>query len=260
VKDQSCRQQDQHHLHVADQDVGDDLAEQHLQRPGRHGEQVFHGAPLPFAGNGQAGDHDHGHGQHHPHQAGDDVVLGDPFRIVAGVDAELQRIGAGSQVGERPLEIVLQRRDDEGTQGTDGVAGGRRIGGVRLHQHHGAVTPQQVAGELHRNGDEELHLPPRQQLPPFPLALHLANEIEIAARPDRLQEGAPLGTVVRQQHRRGQMLRVGVDGKTEQHQLDQGNPDHHAEGEPVAAHLDELLHHDCPEARRRKCPVTVHGR
>src|ERR1035438_8563190 len=43
------------------------------------------------------------------------------------------------------------------------------------------------------------------------------------------------------------MLRVGVDGVTKEDELNQRDADHHAEGEPVAPHLDEFLHHDGPE-------------
>ena len=38
-------------LDVADEDVGDDLAEQHLERPRRHREQVLHRAALALAGD-----------------------------------------------------------------------------------------------------------------------------------------------------------------------------------------------------------------
>jgi len=37
------------------------------------------------------------------------------------------------------------------------------------------------------------------------------------------------------------MLRVGIDGVAENHELHQRDAKHHGEGQPVAAHLDELL-------------------
>ena len=67
------------------------LPMQHFERPRRHGEQVFHRAALAFAGDGQAGDHDHGHREDDAHQAGHDVVLGDGFGVVERVDAQIDR-------------------------------------------------------------------------------------------------------------------------------------------------------------------------
>ena len=85
------RQHDDHHLHVADEDVGHDLAQHDLDRADRHGEQVLHGAALLLARHGKAGHHHHGHGQHDAHQAGHDVVLGDAFLVVAALDLQVER-------------------------------------------------------------------------------------------------------------------------------------------------------------------------
>ena len=46
--------EDHHDLHVADDDVGHDLAEHHLERAHRRREQVLHGAALALAGHGDA--------------------------------------------------------------------------------------------------------------------------------------------------------------------------------------------------------------
>src|SRR5205085_5985736 len=46
---------------------------------------------------------------------------------------------------------------------------------------------------------------------------------------------------------------VHVDGEAEQQQLDRRDAQDHAEGEPVAAELAQLLHHD------RKQPVGAHA-
>ena len=53
VEQEPRGQQDQADLDVADEDVGDDLADQHLDRPRRHGEQVLHRAALALAGDRQ---------------------------------------------------------------------------------------------------------------------------------------------------------------------------------------------------------------
>ena len=53
--------------------------------------------------------------------------------------------------------------------------------------------------------------------------------------------------VVRRINRRGQVLRVGIDGVAEEDELEQRNADHHGERDAVAAHLDEFLADDRPE-------------
>jgi hypothetical protein len=65
-------------------------------------------------------------------------------------------------------------------------------------------------------------------------------------------EAAGKHAFVRYPHGGGQVLGVGVDGETEQHQLHHRNAHQHAEGEAVAPHLDELLHHHCGEAGERE--------
>lgn len=37
------------------------------------------------------------------------------------------------------------------------------------------------------------------------------------------------------------MTGVGIDGEAEEHELNDGQADHHAEGDAVAPHLDELF-------------------
>src|SRR6185436_18677492 len=70
------REQDDARLDQPDEDVRHDLAGHHFQRLRGGSEQVLHRAALALARHGEAGHHYHGHGEDHPHQAGDDVVLG----------------------------------------------------------------------------------------------------------------------------------------------------------------------------------------
>ena len=73
----------------------------------RGGQQVFHRAALAFARDGQAGDDDHGHGQHHAHEPGHDVVLADAFGIVMRVGDQIERRRARLQAGERTGQIAV---------------------------------------------------------------------------------------------------------------------------------------------------------
>ena len=50
----------------------------------------------------------------------------------------------------------------------------------------------------------------------------------------------------------GQVLGIGIDGETEQHELDHRNADNHAEGQPVTLELHELFGHDAEPARDRE--------
>ena len=83
---------DQHHrhLHRADDEIGQHLAEHDLERAGRHGEQVFHRAALGLARQRDRGHHHHRHLQDDAEQAGHDVVLRDALGIVAAVHDDLE--------------------------------------------------------------------------------------------------------------------------------------------------------------------------
>ena len=54
------------------------------------------------------------------------------------------------------------------------------------------------------------------------------------------------------------MLGVHVYGIAEEHQLHEGDADHHGEGEPVAAHLHEFLAHHGHEPAQGK-DAAGHG-
>ena len=68
------------------------------------------------------------------------------------------------------------------------------------------------------------------------------------------------GPVVGQEHAGRQMLRVRIDGVAEEDELHQRHADHHQEGQPVPAHLDEFLHHDRPEPAGRELAVLPHDK
>ena len=148
-------QEDETDLDAADQDVGNDLADQHFRGTHRHRQQVFHGAAFPFARDGQAGDQDHCQGEDDAHETGDDVVLRDRFGVVAGVNAQVDRAARASKIGERALEIVLERHLHEHAQRTDGVAGCGRIGRIGLDEQHRPVAAQEVAAEVLRDRHHE---------------------------------------------------------------------------------------------------------
>ena len=73
-------------------------------------------------------------------------------------------------------------------------------------------------------------------------------EIEIIGVLHRRQHGAGQRPVVAGEHRRRQLLGVGVDGIAEQHELHDRHEDHGGEGHAVAPHLDEFLDDHRPHA------------
>ena len=101
--------------------------------------------------------------------------------------------------------------------------------------------------------------PDEQQAVELVLARATVRDVEIVARAQRRDEGAREHAVVLDQHRGRQVLRVGVDGVAEQHQLHERDEDHRREGDAVAPELDQLLDEDAQmrvdEARRAATPV-----
>jgi hypothetical protein len=139
------------------------------------------------------------------------------------------------------------------------VAGGRRIAGVGLEQQRRPRAAQEVAREVLRDVDHELHLAARERVVRIVLARDLAHEVEVGAVADRAEQRAPLRAAVGEQHGRGQVLGVGVDRVAEQDELQQRDPDHHPEGHAVAEHLDELLDDHRAEAAGGEDLARAHG-
>ena len=106
---------------------------------------------------------------------------------------------------------------------------------------------------------DELHFAARQRVVRLGLARGLAHEVEVAAVANGVQQRASLRPVVGQQDGGGQVLGIGIDGESEQHELDQRNADHHPERDAVAPHLDEFLHHHGAEASEGKAVLRAHG-
>ena len=204
-------------LDVADQNVGHDFADEHFARARRHREKIFHRAALAFARDGEAGDHDHRHGENHAHEAGDDIVLGDDFGVVERVN-RADRSGRSCRPADAsgPLKSLCNAASKSAPNEPRAVPVGGGIGRVGLDEQRWPVAAQQIAAEVFRNIDDKLHLAAREQLASFGFGLHLADEIEIGAVLHRVKQRASLRPVVGQKHSGRQMPRVGVDGVTKQ--------------------------------------------
>ena len=156
IEDELGQKQDGAHLDVADDDVGEDLAEHDFDGMDRGGEEDLHGAAFAFTGDGERRNDDHGHGQHHSHQTGDDIVAGNRFRVEARLDAHFQRIVAGEQGGERAAQFAADGALDDNPEGSNGVAGCGRVGSVGFEKEGGALAAQELALEAGGDGEDEL--------------------------------------------------------------------------------------------------------
>lgn len=75
------------------------------------------------------------------------------------MDAQIYGAVAPCQKRKRTFEVVLQSAVKQCSQGGDGVAGGRRVGRIRLNQDGGLFAAQQVSAEIFRNGYDKLTSP-----------------------------------------------------------------------------------------------------
>ena len=200
--------QEQAHLDVADEDVGDDLADHDLDRTRGHGEEILHGAALAFAGDRKPGDKDHGHRENHAHQARHDVVLRNGFRVIKRVNAQIDGSVRSGEESQGPFEIVLQCRAEQGAQGAQGVAGGSRVGRVGFDKKGGPLPPKEIAREILRDVYDKLHLAAGEHVVGFGFGLHLPDEVDIAAVLNGMEQRPALGAVVSQKNGCRQVLRV----------------------------------------------------
>ena len=94
---------------------------------------------------------------------------------------------------------------------------------------------------------------------PLGFGFHLPNKVEISAVLHRVEEGPSLRPLVGQKHGGGQMPRVGVNGITEQGELNQRNAQHHGEGKTVTSHLQKFLCNNAAQALERKFGMSFHA-
>src|SRR5690606_32517940 len=239
-------------LHVADEHVGQNLAQHDFHRADRGRDQHLHGAALGFFDDGDGGDHHHGHteddGEEPRHDVGGGLALG----IVLAVDDDRERRGRAGRLTQRALQRFADGDVDDARERGNRTAGGGGIGRVGGDEDFWRAPADHVALEVLRDDDDEIGVAAPQRLLAGFDAGYRATEIEIGGVLHAGDDGAGQRAVVGHFDQRGQVPRVGVDGKAEQHELDDGQPDHHREGDAIAAHLDELLEQHRAEAVERE--------
>ena len=92
------------HVHQADAEVGQELAEHDLGARHRRGRQLLHGAALPLARDGERGEQARDDHHDHRHQAGHDHVAARQLLVVpdAGLGADRQAHAPASAAGPAP--------------------------------------------------------------------------------------------------------------------------------------------------------------
>jgi hypothetical protein len=157
--------------------------------------------------------------------------------------------GAGAaEAGEGAAEIAVQDGLGQGVHGGDGRADGGGVGRVRLDEDGGGLAAEEVAGEIFGDVDDELDLAELQEALGLGFGGGFADDLEVVGVPERPDEGAGERALVGGAQGGRQVPGVGIDGETEEDELEQRNADHHQEGHAVALHLDEFLEDDGPEA------------
>ena len=165
------------------------------------------------------------------------------------MDAHLERAGRRGERRERADQIVRQHGLRELVHRRDCVAGRGGIGRIRFDEQRRALSAHQPPREIGGDGQHELRGPGREHAVGLVLVRGFADEREIVAVLQAGEDAAREFAAIGAQDGRGQMLRIGIDGESEQDQLDDGNADDHAEGQAIALELDELLADDAEPAR-----------
>ena len=163
------------------------------------------------------------------------------------MNSQFDRAGPGGELVQRTGEVPVESRARDFVDDLHGRTHGRGIGGVGLHEHRRSVSANQPAREVRGEIQNKLHLSASQQATGGFFRLDVIDDCEVAAVFHGVDKPAHEGTVVRGEHRNRQILRIGINRKAEENELDDGNSKHHREGETVAPHLDEFLAQDRDE-------------
>ena len=169
------------------------------------------------------------------------------------------RVGSG-EIGKRAngqfTDGVL-RKNRKGTCRRTRCGRVRRVG---RHQQRWFFAADDVAFEVFRNGDDKIGIARLQDPVDLAAVFDGTAYVEIGGGLHRRQEAPDKGSAVMHFDDGRQVPGVGIDGEAEQHQLHDGNRDHHGEGHAVATHLDEFLHQNRQEPADRKGHVRLPSR
>ncbi len=158
-------EQDQRHLDQPDHDVGNDLPGHHLDRQRRRRQQVLEGAALALArhapGRSSAPSSSSGSCRAGPARC---CTRSRPRGCSGGARARRPAAADGAPRASAPARSRASAVSAMRCTARDRVGHRGRVGGVRLDQQLRRLAAHQLAREVGRHGDDELHVAAREQL------------------------------------------------------------------------------------------------
>jgi len=116
----------------------------------------------------------------------------------------------------------------------------------------GRLPAQQLAAEIGRYLQHELHLARADQFVCFCCRFRPCDDVEIVGVLHSLHDAAREDGVILREEGGGQVLWIGIDRVAEEHELHHGHAEHHRESQPVAPHLNEFLADHRAETKERE--------
>ena len=142
---------------------------------------------------------------------------------------------------QRSGQFTVERLTRGAERGGDRARGRGRVCGVGDQKQPRFFAADELAREIGRNLNDELHLVREDQFVGVGLAARDIFDVEIIGGAQGADQRARDRAVVACQHGRRQMFGIGVDRISKEHQLNDRNADDHREGRPVATKLNEFL-------------------
>jgi len=243
--------EDQRHLHVADGDVGDDLADDELDVLDRRDDELFESAALALASDGHGGQHHHGHRQNDADEPRHDVDRGAEVRVVPSVGLQLHRCQRSPAAALRELRHhqIARAGGDERRGGVRRAGDGLRIRAVDDQLHLGVASPHEVAREARGHDQSDPGTPGAQGVLDLLEVAGVSHDVVEARGPHRLDQIARGGALVLVVDHGRDVANVGIDGVAEEQQLHHRQHEHHGHRETVAPQLEQLFPRDDPRTQ-----------
>src|SRR5882672_274647 len=191
-------------------------------------------------------------------EAGHGVVGADARGVVEAMDAKIDGFDHCKVAPREFRQVATHSLFDERLQGREGIAAGNGIRGVHFDEELRRIRARKLALELAGHVDHELHVAALEECMRLIRRMDLGDDAEVLADLQGAHERAHEGTAVLTQHRRRQVLGVGVDREAEEQELHDRQHHDHAESHAVAAQLDEFLAEDAAQSHPGQA-LPAHG-
>jgi len=243
------------HVGHAEDEVGEEFAEQQFGGADGGGEQLLHGAGFPLAGDGERGEERGDDHEDDSDQAGDDEVFGFEFVVVEDPDSRIEghfefAHSAGAQ------SLVAQVRGVCDHHGL-GIAGGDRgrvgIGAIEKELDLGLLAAGEGTRVTARDDDAQ------EEAAVVDLDFHgavaavLPGDGEVARAAEALDEGAAFGSLVEIVDGGGNPVDIEGEGIAEQEQHRDRHKERCDQAADIAQNVEGLLAEDRAEPPEVHC-------